>query len=53
MPGTTLAREATKGSVAVYNAERIRPRPTPSASASAPRPHRNLQASMWGVLFAS
>ncbi len=54
MAGTTLAREASKGGVALYNAKRIR-----LASNGAERnrylmrARRDLGSSMWGELFGS
>jgi hypothetical protein len=53
MPGTTLAREAAKGSVAVYNAERIRNAGESERERLRAEAHRNLGSSMWGVLFAA
>ena len=54
MPDTTLAREASKGSIALYNAKRIQ---TAASEAERDRflhrARRDLGSSMWGGLFSS
>ena len=53
VPEGLLAREAARGAVAVYNAERIRRASGRERDRLLEEAHRNLSASMWGSLFTS
>jgi len=54
LPGTVVAREASKGGVALYNAKRIRLASTGAERERyLSRARRDLGTSMWGTLFGS
>ena len=53
LPGTTLAREAAKGTVAVYSAERMAQADGRERERLRLEAERNLGQTMWGVLFRS
>jgi hypothetical protein len=53
LPGSTLAREAAKGTVAVYNADRIAAADGSERERLRKEAERNLGQSMWGDLFRS
>jgi hypothetical protein len=51
LPGSTLAREAAKGKVAVYSAQRMAEAEGRERERLRAEAERNLGRSMWGVLF--
>ena len=53
MPGSTLAREAAKGTVAVYSAQRMADAQGSERDRLRAEAARNLGQTMWGVLFRS
>lgn len=53
LPGSTLAREASKGTVAIYSAKRIQDVEGAERDRRREEAERNLGHSMWGVLFRS